>query len=430
MQVKFSSADRVLVVGLGLQGGGVGVARFLALLGLKVVITDIKTKKELAPSLKKLRSFNIQYVLGKHRVEDFLHTDFIVKNPAVPNSLPALRAAKHARVPITNDADIFFSLLPRERIIGITGTKGKTTTASLIAHLLGTQAVLVGTPGVSFFDVFTKKTTPNFIVAELSSFDLEYVRQSPHVAVITSLFADHLNRYASMSAYAHAKMNLVRYQTKNDVVFLGASREIKKYLPHTKAGTHFVHTKKNEPPQWSISADAASLASTVAHTLNVPTKTITQRLSTFRAPKGRLETVSKKFGITFINDTTSTNPTGAVYSLGLLLKKFKSSHKIAVITGGEDKNFPKTDIQNFAKALKKARVDVICLPGSFTKKLTAHLSRTCQVQNMREAIHQSAKAHRIVALIPAAASFNLFKNEFDRGESFVREIRALKKYER
>ena len=158
LQEKFFAKDSarhsVLILGLGINGGGVGAARFFAHLGMSVTVTDLKTKKELSQSLRTLAGLPIKYVLGKHRMEDIKQADLIIKNPGVPDSSPYIQKAKKLGKPITNDGALFLALAPRDHVIATTGTKGKTTTSLLIKHLLGTQAISVGIPGISFFDYF------------------------------------------------------------------------------------------------------------------------------------------------------------------------------------------------------------------------------------------------------------------------------------
>src|SRR3989338_1253439 len=129
-------SKKVLVMGLGLSGGGAGAARFFAKAGARVVVTDLKTKRELTPSLAELKKFKkINYHLGGHRVSDFKNADFVIKNPGVPESSKFVKIAERAGVPALSDVEIFFKLCPA-KIIGVTGTKGKSTAATLLYKLL------------------------------------------------------------------------------------------------------------------------------------------------------------------------------------------------------------------------------------------------------------------------------------------------------
>lgn len=433
MREKFFAAANqdgpVCILGLGAHGGGVGAARFFARLGVPVIVSDLKTRRELAPSIAQLKRFkNIQYVLGRHPFHEMQKAALIVKNPGVPNTSPVIRHARMQGKPITNDGALFLELAPRERIIGVTGTKGKTTTTALISRLLGSSTYVVGTPGSSFFDLFELPRMPRWIVAEFSSFDLEYTHTSPHIAVITSLFPDHLNRYTSFAAYAKAKMNIIKYQTSHDRAFVWRSPMIRKYIPRTKSTIErisYIHSRYEM--SWRIAPEAASIAIRVAKTLKVPRSHIAHRLKRFEAPTGRLEIVSRNAKRTWINDTTATNPGAAAHSLAML-HKFAEGRSLIVITGGEDKKFPSYAVTEYAEALRKHHAIPVIIPGSFSKNLIRKLQKYPYIlaHTMNEAVRQAHQHEGIVALVPGAASFNMFRNEFDRGDHFITAIRSQK----
>jgi len=149
--MKLFKNKKVVIMGLGLLEGGVGAAKFFCKQGAKVLVTDLRTKKELKSSLDKLKSLDIDFVLGKHRKEDFINTDLIIRNPGVPRESKYLKIAKDNNISIKTDIDIFFDLCPGE-IIGITGTKGKSTAATLIYLFLKKKyprTFLAGNIGVS-----------------------------------------------------------------------------------------------------------------------------------------------------------------------------------------------------------------------------------------------------------------------------------------
>jgi len=415
-------------LGLGTLGGGVGVARFLADLGYRLTITDLRSKKELIKSLAELKKYpHIRYTLGRHDMRDIRNADLIVKNPAVPLKSPYVHEAQKKKIPLTSDADIFLTLVPRSRVIGVTGTKGKTTTTLLIQHLLGKDAMAVGIPSISFFDVFKKSPLPRFIIAEFSSFDLDLVSHGPPVAVITSLFADHLNRYPSFAAYANAKMHIVSGHTQKDRVFAWYSPDMVKYFPKTYRGNRIWVSERQLPvytkqASWRVARPAIALAIAAVRTLGVSERDIKKRLATFDAPSGRLEVVRKTRSVTFIDDTTATNPGGAAFSLAAVARQWKS---ITIIAGGEDKKFPDKDIRVFADAINKYQPRVILFPGSMSKKLKKYIGTVEQADTMARAVALTKTTKGAVVLLPGAASFNMFRNEYDRGAQFVRAVRRL-----
>lgn len=434
LQEKFFAAGKkvrrptVLILGLGAHGGGVGAARFFCRLGYRVVVTDLKTREELARSLGALKGLPITFVLGKHRLSDITSASLIVKNPGVPARSPCVQEAMRAGVPITNDGELFLQLVERDRVIGITGTKGKTTTTLLLKHVLGPRARAVGVPGSSFFDYFFLPRRPRWVIAEFSSFDLEYASASPHIAIITALFADHLNRYRSFRQYTRVKMNLFRYQQRGDLALAPSTPAIKKVLPATSAKKFWAASRGIYVPgaSWEISPISQALVLCVAQLIGISPQTCRKRIASFNALPGRLEVVARRSGKVFINDTTATNPGAAMFSLALLKHQFPRSH-ITVITGGEDKKFPAADIRQFAALLRRERVRVITIPGSMTEKLLHALSLGSveRARTLTEAVTKAADTRGVVALIPAAASFNMFQNEFDRAEKFKKAVRKV-----
>ena len=194
MQGDFFKNKRITVFGLGLNAGGVGTVEFLVRQGVReVVVTDIKKREELAASLEKLAKYkNITYVLGQHRPEDFTHVDMVIKNPGIPWTNEYIRLAQKNGVSVEMDSSIFFALC-KAPIIGVTGTKGKTTTSTLIAHILkaaGRNVIEAGIGQTGVLSRLSKITSESVVVFELSSWRLSalsHMKKSPHIAVLTNL---------------------------------------------------------------------------------------------------------------------------------------------------------------------------------------------------------------------------------------------------
>jgi UDP-N-acetylmuramoylalanine--D-glutamate ligase len=214
-------------MGLGIHGGGLGVARFLAEQGADVTVTDMRGPELLRSSIDALKGLPIRFVLGEHREEDFRSAQLVVRNPAVPASSPFLQIARAAGARIEMEMTLFFRLCPGP-ILGVTGTKGKTTTTMLLAAMVREQhpdTVLAGNLRVSALEQLPRITPSTPVVLELSSFVLEGLgeaRLSPPFACITNLSADHLDRYGTMEAYAAAKEQIFLHQRAGDVVALNA----------------------------------------------------------------------------------------------------------------------------------------------------------------------------------------------------------------
>jgi UDP-N-acetylmuramoylalanine--D-glutamate ligase len=421
---------KVLVMGLGLNGGGVGVAKFFYKQGAKVLVTDLKTKEQLKDSLQKLKGLKIEYALGGHKEEDFKNADLIIKNPDVPNSSPYLEVARKHGVQIETDVTLFFKL-SGAFIIGVTGTKGKSTTASLIFHLLKTKyhnVFLAGNIGVSPLEILPKIKKGDYVVLELSSFELENLKQSPDIAVITNVFPDHLNRYANMQEYVEAKKAIFKYQNKNDYLLLNKEdvglkefvKEIKaKVIYYSKENLNFEGFKLfGDHNKYNLAA-----AVEVARLVKVPENYIVKALKTFN----RQEFVRTVDGVKYFNDTTATMPESAIVAMEAFSGSFPNA-KLIFICGGQNKGL---EFLEMADKIKKYVDILIMLPGTASDKIKESLQNYefIDVFSMEEAVKkakENAKRGDVVVLSPGAASFNLFKNEFDRGNQFVKFVKKLK----
>jgi UDP-N-acetylmuramoylalanine--D-glutamate ligase len=403
---------KVVIMGLGLLGGGIGAAKFFCKQGAKVLVTDLRTRKELKESVKKLNQ--VKFVLGKHRKEDFINADLIIRNPGVPRESKYLKIAKDNNIPVKTDIDIFFDLCPGT-IIGITGTKGKSTVATLIYLFLKkkySKTFLAGNIGVSPLEVLSKINKESKVVLELSSFELEDLKKSPHVAVITNLFPDHLDRYKNFKDYVNAKKSIFKYQNKNDILVLNKDSETKKLCSEAKSKVYF------------FKGSNVAAAVLVAELFKISKKDIKKVLSNFKGVPHRQEFVVEKKGVKYFNDTTATNPRAVIFAIETFRKRFPRS-KIVLIAGGKDK---KLIYRSLARNINNNVDYVVLLPGTGSNKLKKDLSKFYPVKSMKQAVKKAsylAQKGDIVLLSPGAASFNLFENEFDRGNQFVKAVKKL-----
>ncbi len=452
--MKLFKNKKVVIMGLGLLGGGVAAAKFFCKQGAKVLVTDLKTRKELKDSVKKLN--HVRFVLGKHRKEDFIDADLIIRNPGVPRESKYLRIAKDNNIPVKTDIDIFFDLCP-STIIGITGTKGKSTVATLIYLFLKkkySKTFLAGNIGVSPLALLNKIDKKSKVILELSSFELEDLKKSPSIAVITALFPDHLDRYKNFREYVNAKKSIFKYQNKNDILVLNKDDETKKLCSEAKSKVRFftplevTDTKKKHKahgPLTRFKDSNAAAAVLVAELFKISEKDIKKVLSNFKGVPHRQEFVVEKKGIKYFNDTTATNPNAVIFAIETFRKRFPKS-KIVLIAGGEDK---KLNYRSLARNIKHDVDYVVLLPGTGSNKLKKDLSRFYPVKSMKQAVKKAsylAQKGDIVLLSPGAASFtplevrrtkkkhkahkpltgfNLFENEFDRGNQFVKAVKKL-----
>ncbi|MBD3299922.1 MAG: UDP-N-acetylmuramoyl-L-alanine--D-glutamate ligase [Candidatus Moranbacteria bacterium] len=453
---------KTTIMGLGLQGSGVAMAEFLAKKGAELIITDIKTKDKLSSAINKLEKFkNIKFVLGQHRPEDFSRTNLIIKGPGVDWNSQYLAIAKKHNVPIETEAGIFIQLV-KNPIIGVTGTRGKSTTTHLIYDILkqsSLKAVIGGNikekPLISLLGKVKRKDT--FMVLELSSFQLEGLKKhkkSPKIAVITNLMKDHLNRYRDLEHYHKSKETIVRFQKKDDFAVLNYDDLKVRRLASTvkskvwffsqdklkRSNTVFLY-KKNVYVRYHkkliklFNIDNLKLignhrlpnvlaAVAVAKILKLPNRVIKNAVLNFYGIEHRLEIVREVKGITFVNDTCATVPEATM----MAIDSFKS---VILIAGGADKKLSFADLaQKIIKRVKK----LILLPGKGSDRLIIALKKLDpdfeykKVKNINEAVETSREFFQrgdVVLLSPACSSFNLFNNEFERGDIFKKAVRDL-----
>ncbi len=452
---------KVVVMGLGLNGGGVGSAKFFAKLGANVLITDLKTKQDLSKSIKKLDKFgNIDYVLGEHRESDFKNADLIIKNPGVRNTSKFLKIAVDNNIKINTDIGIFFELC-ENKIIGVTGSKGKSTTTKLIVELLQTQYNVVtgGNNRISVLSILEKLKQDELVVLELSSWQLEIldtVKKSPQISVITNIEEDHLDTYEnSVQKYADAKFEIVKHQTKEDVsimnksssnlkkciidshkinsktIFFGKEKTNDVFVDHDKNKFIFKKEEIDDISNFKLLGEHnlmnALPAISVAKILEIKPLNIKKVLKSFKAPEGRIEIIREYKGIKMINDTTATSPIGATQALNSI------KEPIVLIAGGKDKDL---DYSDFVKlALQKVKYFVL-FNGTATDKILELFknnkisnNKYCFVETMKDAVriaYNKCSKGDALLLSPAAASFPTFKNEFDRGDQFIKNIKKIK----
>jgi len=412
MKIEDFKNKKVTIFGLGVLGGGVGAAEFFARAGAKVTVTDIKKEEELKESVKKLKKYKINFVLGKHRKEDFINTDIVIKGPGIPNNSPYLQIAKANKVKIDTDVGIFFEFC-KNPIIGVTGSKGKSTTAAILYEVLKKKyknTLLGGNIGVSVLSLIPKIKKDSILVLELSSWQLEGLlphKKSPHIAIITNIFPEHLNRYKNFEDYIEAKKIIFKFQKKDDYLIL--NENLKEYLSSAKSKIIYYDGNPNK------------VAEIVGAIYKVKPKDIQKAIKDFKGLQGRLEFLREVDGVMFFNDTCATHPEATIYSLEKLKKEYVDSD-IILIAGGQDKNL---DFSRFNEIVPQKVKQLILLPGDIEEKIKV---KFIKVNGMKEAVKKAkeiATKGDIVLLSPAAASFNLFKNEFDRGEKFKEAVNEI-----
>ena len=441
---SFFKNKQVTVMGLGLLGRGVGDAAFLAQYGAKLTITDLKTKEQLKESLKKLKKFkNIKYVLGKHRLEDFRNADFILKAAGVPLNSPYIKEARKNKIPVEMSASLFAKLsgIP---VIGITGTRGKSTVTHLIAHILssaGKKVILGGNVrGVSNLQLLKKAKKAGIAVLELDSWQLQGFgdsKISPHIAVFTNFLPDHFNYYkGSMSKYFSDKANIFKYQKKGDVLIVG--KKLFPFLKKFKLKSKIFISSGKLQRGWDFYLPGehnkynAQLAVEVVKCLGVLNIKIKKALVTFTPLSGRLEFLRTVRGIKIYNDNSSTTPEATI--AGLRAVGDVKKRKVVLIIGGDDKFL---DMSKLLKEISKfcAKVVLFNEKGTRTirdrvlefKKKGIEVYNEEGIKNTVARAFTVAKKGETILFSPAFSSFGkYFKNEYDRGDQFMAIVKKLK----
>ena len=442
---------KVLVVGLGKTGEA--LVRFLLRRGAKVMISEKKTEKELGRKVRFWMEKGVPVETGRHRLRTFLEAELIIPSPGVV-PLPELESARLAGVKILSEIELAYHFL-RGTIVGITGTNGKSTTATLTYHILknaGFKARLAGNIGTPLI-AFTEKSREDHIyVTEVSSFQLEYIeRFRAPISIFLNISANHLDWHPSFEDYIQAKRKLVWAQKKGDTAILNRddplvwaqSKKLKArvYSFSTKRETRrgcFLKgvwiilrddgdqkiLRRTEIPLPGLHNVENVMASILAsHQFAVSPRVMRRSIEAFAGLEHRLEKVLSLRRVDFINDSKAT-------TVDATLKALQSFDRTTIlILGGRDKG---ADFTPLRKALRK-KVKKVILLGEAKNKIRKSLSgavRMEEASTLREAVNLSYAAAApgdLVLLAPACTSFDMFKNFEDRGRAFKREVRRLEK---
>jgi UDP-N-acetylmuramoylalanine--D-glutamate ligase len=430
---------KITLMGLGLLGRGVGDAEFLAACGAELIVTDLKTAAELASSLERLKNFpNIVYHLGRHQLEDFENRDMVIRAPNTPLDSPFIACAREHGIPVEMDASLFAKLSPAT-IIGITGTRGKSTVTHLIyemARAAGKNPVLGGNErGTATLPLLLKTDAASTVILELDSWQLqgfEDSKISPHISVWTNFLPDHMNYYkGDMDRYFQDKAAIARFQKPSD--FFVTTKEIKEKIePRFGTLAATCMTDPVLPDDWEVALlgehnrKNAAFARAAAQAMGIADDIIKDTLKNFSGLPGRLQLLGEKNGVAFYDDGNSTTPEAAIAALKALASL---GHPIILIAGGSDKAL---DFSMLAPEIEARVKKLVLLNGAATDKIKTLLPKNfpyIAAVNMNEAFAAAvvaAAAHDIVLLSPGAASFGIFKNEYDRGDQFKAAFEKLR----
>ena len=453
---------RVTVMGLGTRAGGVGVARFFIEQGAIVTVTDGKTAEELAGPLAELDGLPVELALGGHQDRHFTPegADLVVRNPAVRRWSPYLAMARESGVPIEMEMSIFLQASPAP-VIGITGTKGKTSTSALTGAILSawrSDTVLAGNMGVSAVGYLSQIKADTPVVLEISNWQLEGLHErkvGPRIAVLTNIHEDHLDTYDGFDDYATTKRSIASHLGPDDTFIVNRDNaEAYRAAEQTSAKVvSFGVVRPNSGGFWledrticwetsdSVGCielpdrfvfqgvhqrlnAAAAIAAALARGADLVA--IRAGLERFQGVKDRAELVAEVDGVLYVNDTSATAPAAAIAALDAY-----PGRNLHVIAGGFDKQL---ELSALGRALAEKATAIILLDGTATPRLMDCIRIAGgrwlgPFDSMDAAVETGASiaaSGDVVLLSPGCASFGLFRDEFDRGDKFRDAVAKLK----
>ncbi len=403
------------------------VSDWLAGQGAKITVYDKKSEME-----GKREDF--EWRLGQDEFLELEKFDVIVRTPGIHRYRQDLIDAEKAGVEITSKTKIFFDVCPA-KIIGVTGTKGKGTTSTLIYEMLkaaGKDVYIAGNIGLGMFDFFDKLNSESWMVLELSSAQLMDLHKSPHIAAVVMTTSDHLDWHKSLEEYLDSKANLTRYQKDTDWTVINSGYEGSKWVGSQGEGKKvFVSPDdfvgkirmKGEHQRQNVAVAAA-----VAKIVGVDEKIIHLVAESFKGLEHRLEEVATVNGVTYYDDSISTVPETAIAAI----RSFEES--IVLIAGGSEKG---SDFSELGKEIVKCgHIRAVMLIGEMADRIEKAIEEAGGginlvkgLKNMQDIVKKTvelAQPGDVVVLSPAAASFDMFKSYKDRGDQFKSEVNNLK----
>jgi UDP-N-acetylmuramoylalanine--D-glutamate ligase len=443
---------RVLVVGLARTGAAASL--FCAARGARVTATDSRTENEIGEAVAKLQDAGVRLELRGHQEKTFLEQDLIVPSPGVPADEAHLQAARAKGVAIWSEIELAYRFL-KGRLIGITGSNGKTTTTSLVEHILktaGMQTILAGNIGTPLIGCVDTMKDDTYTVVELSSFQLELIDTfRPNIGVFLNLTPDHLDRHHTMEAYGATKARLFENQIGEDAAVLNADdAATTPYAPSLprvywfsrkqrvaqgaylrgeeivfrQDGTEEVLLKLEDIPlAGAHNVENVLAAAFVARLAGAPAPAIGKGVRSFAGVEHRLEFVAEIGGVRYYNDSKATNVDATLKALNAF------PCRILIILGGKDKGSDYTELQRPLREKAILALLIGAAAGKIEKQISGSvaLERAETLERAVETASHAAQRGDVVLLAPACASFDQFQNYEHRGRVFKELVRQLEK---
>ncbi len=457
MDLEKFEAKKIALLGFGIEN--ISVAKFFIKHGVDFTILDREDDQlDNFEGQKLIDGYQLKFIAGKDYLRDLSNYDIVVRSPGVPYLTKEIQDAKSAGCEITSSTKLFFDFCPA-KIIGVTGTKGKGTTASLISEILiksqNYRVYLVGNIGLPSFDIIEALKPSDTVVFELSSFQLQDMEKSPQIAVVVNLADDHLDYHQTIEEYRATKQNILKYQTADDFAVinwdypesrkLGGYGGAKKYYFSSKekiadgayvdprgdviltiGGEEKVCSQSELKLIGRHNLENIASAAIIGKILAVPTKIISEAVRIFDGLPHRLEFVRAVDGLKFYNDSFSTNPTPTIAAI----KSFDTP--ISIILGGSEKGADFSELAEVIKSSTVKNVIVIGIEGPRIRQALVGsgaklniINGGKNIESIVEIATRNTENGGVVLFSPACASFDMFKNYKDRGEKFKAAVRKL-----
>ncbi|NCN25479.1 UDP-N-acetylmuramoyl-L-alanine--D-glutamate ligase [Candidatus Falkowbacteria bacterium CG10_big_fil_rev_8_21_14_0_10_37_14] len=444
MTIKDLHGRRLGILGLGLENYWLIKWLIAHKIHGRIIICDLRDITTLGEKFVELNKYeHITWQLGKEFNQNLDRYDILFRAPGWPLSCPGIAQGlkKNKKIVVTSPMKLFFDVCPTKNIIGVTGSKGKGTTSSLIFDILKTakkRVWLGGNIGVAPFSFIDKIKAEDFVILELSSFQLEDLHRSPKVAVLTNFTPEHLapadpnnpNFHPSLAHYWISKFNIAKWQSARDYFVVNEKLKLKLLKWEMKFGklkqrvSYFGVSDLTSGLPGQHNRENVDAAEVVAKLLKIEPKTIAIAVKKFKGLPHRLELVAEKNNIKYYDDSFATTPESTI----IALKSFEDP--IVLLAGGADKQ---ADFKNLAKEINKRAKFVVLLNGTATARLRKEIiangfsaKKIKLVKSMDEAVmtaRDQSERGDVILMSTACASFGMFKNYKDRGEQFVKLAR-------
>ena len=443
MQIRDFKDKKILILGFGMEG--IDSFKFLRKIfpDKKIGIADrleiSNLKSQISNLVKKDKRVKLHF--GEDYLKAIKDYDVVVKSPGIPiHSIEVKNAFSEKK--ITSQTEIFFENCPGI-IVGVTGTKGKSTTTALIYSILkeaGYRAHLVGNIGKPVLSLLLKSREDNIFVYELSCHQLYNLKKSPQVAVFLNLYPEHLDYYKNFKEYSSAKANIALHQGKKDfLVFNSRDDVVKNFAQKSKAQKIEIKkriakkniTKKENPLKGEFNLQNIAAAIEVGKLFKIPNNKIKKAIKDFKPLPHRLEFVGSFKGIDFYNDALSTIPETAIGAIEAFEGRVET-----IILGGFDRNI---DFKKLARNILKNKIKAVILFPTTGKKIWSDIQKEAGrkilpkhffIDNMKDAIelcYKNTNKGKVCLLSCASTSFNLFRDYKEKGNQFKKWIKIFSK---